>query len=75
MRLPFLCSVHRLEQVLTAMRGFIHIAVGILLGILYWQTGDQAAIVFSNAGFLYFTQFFILFTSMMPTVLTCQYNF
>lgn len=62
------------EQNLIMMRIFIHVSVAIILGTLYWQKGENASEVFNNAGLLFFLEFFILYTAMMPTVLTCQYR-
>ena len=56
------------------MLGFVaHVVVGILMGLLYWNVGDDAAQIYNNAGLLFLTQLFLLFTAMMPTVLTCKY--
>lgn len=56
----------------TLLRFVLHLIVGIMMGLLYWQIGDDAALVFNNAGLLFFNMFFILFSSMMPTIITCQ---
>ena len=58
---------------LTMLRFVAHVVVGILMGLLYWNVGDDAAQIYNNAGLLFFTQLFLLFTAMMPTVLTCKY--
>jgi len=41
-----------------------------MMGLLYWDVGDDAARIYNNAGLLFFNQLFLLFTAMMPTVLT-----
>ena len=56
---------------LTLLRLVAHAVVGVLMGLLYWRTGDDASAVYNNAGLLFFNQLFLLFTAMMPTVLTC----
>lgn len=57
---------------LTLLRFAAHIVVGILMGLLYWRVGNDAAVIYNNAGLLFFSQLFILFTAMMPTVVTCK---
>lgn len=55
------------------LRFSIHVFVAILIGILYWQTGNEASMVINNAGFLFFNHLFILYAAMMPSALTCKY--
>ena len=57
---------------LTSLRFLAHVVVGVLMGLLYWDVGDDAARIYNNAGLLFFNQLFLLFTAMMPTVLTCN---
>jgi len=61
-------------QMLTMLRFAAHIVVSILMGLLYWRVGDDASVIYNNAGLLFFNQLFILFAAMMPTVVTCEYN-
>ncbi|XP_057375091.1 ATP-binding cassette sub-family G member 1-like [Daphnia carinata] len=58
------------EKMLTMLRFAAHIIVSILMGLLYWRVGDDAAVIYNNAGLLFFNQLFILFAAMMPTVVT-----
>lgn len=57
---------------LTMLRFAAHVVVGLLMGLLYWGVGNDASLVFNNAGFLFFNQLFILFAAMMPTIVTCE---
>lgn len=61
------------DQTLTQMRLVSHVVVGILIGLIYYDIGDEASKVMSNAGCVFFTTMFTMFTAMMPTILTCKF--
>ncbi|XP_045480296.1 ATP-binding cassette sub-family G member 1-like [Harmonia axyridis] len=58
------------DKMLTRLRLLSHVVIGILLGLIYYDIGNDAAKVMSNAGCLFFITLFTMFTSMMPTILT-----
>lgn len=60
------------DKALTRMRLAAHFVIGILLGLIYYDIGNNAAKVMSNAGCIFFTVMFTMFTAMMPTILTCK---
>jgi hypothetical protein len=62
-----------MTQMLTQVRFTTHILFGIFFGLLYQAVGNDAAFTLNNAGMLYFNLIFIVFTSVMPTVVTCKY--
>ncbi|CAN8000458.1 unnamed protein product, partial [Ixodes hexagonus] len=46
-----------------------HIAVGVIMGLLYYGTGNRADLLFNNATLVFFALMFVTFTGMMPVVL------
>lgn len=60
------------DQQLTHMRLVSHVVVGTIIGMIYYDIGNDASKVRSNAGCIFFTALFTMFTAMMPTILTCK---
>lgn len=61
------------DQQLTHMRLLSHVIVGAIIGMIYYDIGNDASKVMSNAGCIFFTALFTMFTAMMPTILTCKW--
>lgn len=61
-------------QILTLIRLITHILVALFAGAMYFSTGDEAAVAIFTTTLLYFSQVFILFTSVSPTLVTCKYS-
>ena len=56
---------------MTHLKVACHIIVGIAVGLVYLNIGDEAAKVYSNLGHVFFDQLFLMFTALMATILTC----
>jgi len=57
---------------LTKVRFATHIVFGLFFGLVYQFIGNNAALTINNAGMLFFNLVFIVFTSVMPTLVTCM---
>lgn len=60
----------RRDWTLMYLRLFAHILVGLLIGGLYYDIGNDGAKVLSNLGFLFFNMLFLMYTSMTITILS-----
>lgn len=60
------------DKQLMHMRLAAHVIVGAIIGMIYYDIGNEASKVISNAGCIFFTMLFTMFTGMMPTILTCK---
>ncbi|XP_076239725.1 ATP-binding cassette subfamily G member 4 isoform X2 [Calliopsis andreniformis] len=60
----------RRDWTLMYLRLFAHVLVGLLIGTLYYDIGNDGAKVLSNLGFLFFNMLFLMYTSMTITILS-----
>ncbi|XP_023702626.1 ATP-binding cassette sub-family G member 4 isoform X2 [Cryptotermes secundus] len=58
------------DKFLTVARLTIHMIVGVLIGLIYYKIGNDAAHVFDNIGLLYFSIMFLMFTAFSSMILT-----
>ncbi|VDP03138.1 unnamed protein product [Soboliphyme baturini] len=64
----FMCILR--DTNLTQLRFIIHLTVGVLIGLLYYDIGNKSSKVMNNAACMFFSVMFLMFTAMMPTVMT-----
>lgn len=60
------------DQTLTHLRIMSHFVVGGLIGMIYFGIGNDGDKIHSNMACIFFIILFTMFTSMMPTLLTCK---
>ncbi|XP_046615200.1 ATP-binding cassette sub-family G member 4-like [Neodiprion virginianus] len=57
------------DWTVTHLKLILHFCVGVLLGLLYLNAGDDGSKTISNVGFLLVSAVYLCYTSMMPAVL------
>lgn len=63
------------DKQLMHLRLASHVIVGAIIGMIFYDIGNDASKTMSNAGCIFFTSLFTMFTGMMPTILTCKFIF
>ncbi|CAG2063252.1 unnamed protein product [Timema podura] len=58
------------DKTLSKMRLVMHMLIGVLIGVLYYQIGNEANHVIDNFGFLMSCIMFLMFTAFSSMVLT-----
>lgn len=53
----------------------MHFLVGVLLGLLFENAGIDGGKAFNNIGFFIVTLVYLSYTSIMPAILKCKYNY
>lgn len=62
------------DRSLTAMRLLIHFSIATLIGTMYWGIGNDAANVFNNFRYIFFSIMFLMFTAFSAMTLVCEYH-
>lgn len=62
------------DKQLMHMRLLAHVIVGTIIGMIYYDIGNEGSKVLDNLGCTFFTMLFTMFTGMMPTILTCKFQ-
>ncbi|XP_058815896.1 ATP-binding cassette sub-family G member 4-like [Topomyia yanbarensis] len=63
-----LCTMRDMQ--LMKMRILAHLFVGLLIGVVFWDVGNDGSKVLSNASCLFFFLIFVFFANSMPLVMT-----
>lgn len=58
------------DKQLMHLRLLAHVIVGTIIGMIYYDIGNEGSKVLDNLGCTFFTMLFTMFTGMMPTILT-----
>ncbi|KAF3424717.1 hypothetical protein E2986_04159 [Frieseomelitta varia] len=70
----FIVLIHRFVSLLardwtvTHLKIASHLSIGVILGLLYTNAGNDGSKSFSNVGFLLITSVYLSYTAMMPAV-------
>jgi hypothetical protein len=76
----FLCDlVQYMNQTFTFqltvhIRIITHVVIGLLLGAVYYNAGNDASKVLSNGSCIFFFTLFLFFANSMPCVITSKCN-
>lgn len=62
----------RRDRSLALMRFFIHFTIAILVGTLYFNIGNDAAMMYNNFRYIAISQMFLLFTSFSTMNIICK---
>lgn len=62
----------RRDRSLALMRFFIHFCIAILVGTLYFNIGNDAAMMYNNFRYIVLSQMFLLFTSFCSMTILCK---
>lgn len=63
------------DQTLTHLRIFVNIAIAVMLGFLFIEAGNEGSRVLDNYNLLFAILMHHKMTTMMLTVLTCEYTY
>lgn len=58
------------NKMVTSVRLISYVVFGILMGAVYHDIGNRAERIYNNSAHLFFDLMFIVFSSLMPTILT-----
>jgi hypothetical protein len=61
-------------QIIVHVRIITHALVGLLLGAVYYDAGNDASKVLSNSSCIFFFTMFLFFANSMPCVITSKCN-
>ncbi|XP_065356937.1 ATP-binding cassette subfamily G member 4 [Calliphora vicina] len=59
------------NMIAVQLRIIMHIVVAILLGIVFWDIGNDGAKALTNSSFIFFVVMFVFFGNAMPSIFLC----
>ncbi|KAH8267514.1 hypothetical protein KR018_011527 [Drosophila ironensis] len=59
------------DLITVQMRVIMHVVIALLLGVVYWQIGADAAKIVSNVSCVFFIILFVFAGNAMPSILLC----
>lgn len=62
----------RRDILLAVIRLFTHIGIGLLVGTLYFNNGNDAKMLINNFRYIFFTLMFLMFTSFTAMNILCR---
>lgn len=63
------------DRTLTYSRLITHICIGLFIGVLYYDIGEDASNILNNFNYLFFSVIFLQFTAFNSVTTTCKYYF
>lgn len=65
----------RRDRSLALMRFIIHTLIALLVGTLYFNIGNDAAMMLNNFRYIFLTLMFLMFTSFCSMTIICKYSY
>lgn len=63
----------RRDRSLALMRFIIHLCIGLLVGTLYFNIGNNAAMMLNNFRYIFLSLMFLMFTAFSSMTIVCKY--
>lgn len=62
------------DRTLTLMRPVIHFFIALMIGILYYDIGDDASMMFNNFRYIFMTLIFLMYTAFCSMAILCKFQ-
>lgn len=63
----------RRDRSLALMRLIIHVCIGLLVGLLYYDIGNDASMIFNNFRYIFMSIMFLMFTAFSTMTIICKF--
>lgn len=64
----------RRDRSLALSRFIIHVCIALLVGILYFNIGNDASMIFNNFRYIFMSIMFLMFTAFCTMTIICKYR-